>query len=261
MLTIETVERFRAAATARGPLLIATDLDGTLAPIVARASDARVPATALAVLDRLTGRATVAVLTGRDLNTARRMVPCDGVLIAGSHGLEATFTDELLPNVDRVALGLALERVEQRVLSRVPSAFVHVERKAISTAFHYRDAPELEPRLRDALSDLPAGLSLRDGRRVLEVLPDAGSGKDGALVALLNHLKPRSLIVMGDDLTDAAMFTAAATQREAGLTVLVVGISGGDETPEEIITLSDVMLRDTGEAVEALETIARALGV
>jgi trehalose-phosphatase len=261
VLSIETVEQFRAAATARGPLLVATDLDGTLAPIVPRASDARVPPAVLAVLDRLTDRARVAIVTGRDLNTARRMVPCEGVLIAGSHGLEATFTDELLPNVDRVALGSALERIERRVLSRVPSVYVHVERKAISTAFHYRDAPELEDRLREALSGLPAGLRLRDGRRVLEVLPDAEGGKDRALQALLHHFKPRSLIVLGDDRTDAAMFRAAARQRDAGITVLVAGVSGGDETPDEIVTLSDVMLHSTDEALEALETVARALGV
>ena len=261
MLDIETVERFRATATARGPLLLATDLDGTLAPIVSRSTDARVAPGVLAVLDRLSQRATVAVVTGRDLNTARRLVPCDGVLIAGSHGLEATFSDDLLPNVDRVALGLALERVEQRVLSRVPSVYVHVERKAISTAFHYRDAPELETRLRDALADLPTGLRLRDGRRVLEVLPDAKGGKDSALAALLHGFKPRSLIVMGDDRTDATMFRLAAGQREAGLTVLVAGVSGGDETPDEIVQLSDVMLHSTDEALEALETVARALGV
>jgi trehalose 6-phosphate phosphatase len=189
------------------------------------------------------------------------MVPCEGVLIAGSHGLEATFADDFLPNVDRVALGLALERVERRVLSRVPSVYVHVEHKAISTAFHYRDAPELEDRLRAALEDLPPGLRLRDGRRVLEVLPDAEGGKDRALQALLHRLKPLSLIVMGDDRTDAAMFEAAAAQRSAGLAVLVAGVSGGEETPPEIVRLSDVMLRSTDEALQALETVAETLGV
>jgi trehalose 6-phosphate phosphatase len=261
VLTPEQAARFRAAASARGPLLIATDLDGTLAPIVRRAQDARVPPSALDVLERLTRRAKVAVVTGRDLNTARRLVPTEGVLIAGSHGLEATFTDDLLPNVDRAWLGLALERIERRVLSRVPSVYVHVERKAISTAFHYRDAPELEGRLREALKDLPGGLRLRDGRRVLEVLPDAEGGKDRALLALIHHFKPRSLVIMGDDLTDAAMFRCAAAQREDGLAVLIAGISGGEETPQEIADLSDTMLASTDAAIEALEAVAAVFGV
>ena len=35
MLTLDSIEQFKALAAARGPLLIATDLDGTLAPIAA----------------------------------------------------------------------------------------------------------------------------------------------------------------------------------------------------------------------------------
>src|SRR5690606_36335054 len=53
MLSLAAIEQFRALAAARGPLLIATDLDGTLAPIVEHAADARVPPGTLAVLDRL----------------------------------------------------------------------------------------------------------------------------------------------------------------------------------------------------------------
>jgi trehalose 6-phosphate phosphatase len=89
MLTLDAIEQFKALAAARGPLLIATDLDGTLAPIVAHASEARVPPGAQAVMERLSTKAKVAVITGRDLNTARRMVPVEGVAIVGSHGLEA----------------------------------------------------------------------------------------------------------------------------------------------------------------------------
>ncbi len=261
MLSLAAIEQFRALASARGPLLIATDLDGTLAPIVQHAAEARVPAATLAVLDRLASTARVAVITGRDLNTARRMVPCEGVIVIGSHGLEATFENDLLPGVDRIALGAALERVEQRVVSAVPSAFLHVERKAISTAFHYRRTPELEPQLRAVLADLPAGLRLREGRMVLEVLPDARGGKDLALRALAKQYKTRSMLVMGDDETDAGMFRAALQLAPEGVHVLLAGVSGGTETPPEIAELSDILLRSTDEALEALETIARALGV
>ncbi len=261
MMNLTAIEQFRALATARGPLLIATDLDGTLAPIVPSANEARVPAPVLAVLDRLSSKVSVAVITGRDLNTARRLVPCEGVLVIGSHGLEASFANELLPGVDRSHLAAALGRIEQEVISAVPSAYLHVERKAISTAFHYRKTPELEGQLRHALKTLPAGLRLREGRMVLEVLPDAEGGKDRALQALITQLKPRALLVMGDDLTDAAMFRMALTVAPQGVHTLLAGVAGGPETPREIEELSDVMLRSPDEALEALETIARALGV
>ena len=260
MLNLAAIEQFRGLAAARGPLMVATDLDGTLAPIVPTASEARVPAATLAVLDRLATVAKVAVITGRDLNTARRMVPCEGVVVVGSHGLEASFEHELLPGIDRGVLGAALERVEQRVISAVPSAYLHVERKAISTAFHFRKTPELEHPLRNALLDLPEGLRLREGRMVLEVLPDAQGGKDLAFSALANQFKVHAVLALGDDATDAAMFRAALQLAPSGVHVLLAGVSGGAETPPEIAELADVLLRSTDEALEALETVARALG-
>ncbi|MBK6562361.1 trehalose-phosphatase [Candidatus Amarobacter glycogenicus] len=262
MLNLAAIEQFRGLAAARGPLLVATDLDGTLAPIVAHASEARVPPGTLAVLDRLSQAAKVAVITGRDLNTARRMVPVEGVVVVGSHGLEASFDDPLIPGVDRVALSAALEAIEQRVISACPSSYLHIERKAISTAFHFRTAPDLEPGLRQALATLPEGLRLREGRMVLEVLPDARGGKDIALSALTRQLRARALLVMGDDATDVAMFRAALSLAQTErVHVMLVGVSGGAETPPEITELSDVVVRSTEEALEGLETVARALGV
>lgn len=262
MLNLAAIEQFRALASARGPLLIATDLDGTLAPIVAHASEARVPPGALAVLERLSNSAKVAVITGRDLNTARRMVPVEGVVVVGSHGLEASFDDPLIPGVDRVALSAALEAIEQRVISSCPSSYLHIERKAISTAFHFRRAPELEEELRKALEHLPEGLRLREGRMVLEVLPDARGGKDIALSALAIQLHCKALLVMGDDATDVGMFrTAIRLAKTEGVHVLLVGVAAGAETPPEITELADVVVRSTEEALEGLETVARALGV
>ena len=257
----EVVRTIHELAAARGPLMVATDLDGTMAPIVRRAADARVPAETLAVLERLTKAARVAVITGRDLNTARRLVPHDAIVIVGSHGLEASLTNGLLPGIDRMELGAALERVEQAVLSAVPRAFLQVERKAISTAFHFRQRPELEQPLRAALMNLPPGLRLREGRMVLEVLPDARGGKDRALRALAVHFKTRSILVMGDDQTDVAMFREAIRIRGEGVAVVIAGISGGAETPAEIHQLADVFLSSTDEAREVLECLSVALRV
>lgn len=259
MLSADETERLRAIAHARGPLLIATDLDGTLAPIVNEPVGARVPEPVLEVLERLTQRCRVAVITGRDLNTARRLVPCDNVTIVGSHGLEPSFDSPLLPGVDREKLAPALEAVEQRVISRVPGVYMHIERKAISTAFHFRKAPHLEEGLREALDPLPEELRIREGRMVLEVLPDAQGGKDRALTALVSHFKAKSLVVMGDDRTDVGMFEAAIAERERGNSVLVCGVAGGTETPPGIRENADIMLDSTDHTREALEVIARAL--
>lgn len=166
MVSAEALVRIREIARARGPLLIASDLDGTLAPIVDDPANAHVPDAVLKILDRLATVSKVTILTGRDLNTARRMVPHDDVTIIGSHGLEPSFDSPLLPGVDRLKLAPALELIEQQVLSAVPAAYVHIERKSISTAFHFRTAPHLEEPLRLALATLPDGLRIREGRMV-----------------------------------------------------------------------------------------------
>jgi len=66
---------------------------------------------------------------------------------------------------------------------------------------------------------------------------------------------------MGDDRTDVAMFRAGLSLQQEGLQVLLAGVAGGSETPPEIAELSHVLLRSTDEALEALETVARAMGV
>ena len=94
---------------------------------------------------------------------------------------------------------------------------------------------------------------------VLEVLPDTEGGKDRALRALVNHFRAHALLAMGDDLTDVAMFRAALDFRAAGETVVLAGVSGGDETPMEIAELADILLASTTEARGLLEALATAL--
>ena len=259
MLAPETVRALRELAAAPGPLLVASDLDGTLAPIVPDPASVRVPRETLAVLARLAVVTPVAVVTGRDLETARRLVPVEGVTIMGSHGFESSLEDGV-PGVDPMKLAIALETVEAAVEAAVPSPLLHVEHKAVSTAFHYRAAPELEPKLRAALAELPRGVRLREGRMVIEVIPDAEGGKGPALTFLAGRFGARALYAMGDDLTDVEMFGAAASLRERGARVLLAGISGGDETPPGIIAAADLMLASTDEGREALEVLAEALG-
>jgi trehalose-phosphatase len=254
--------QFVELAHAPGPLLIASDLDGTLAPIVDRPQDARVPQAVLDLLRRLAKRCRIAVVTGRDLNTARKMVPVEDVIIIGSHGLEASIENQLLPTFDRTQLAASLERVEKRVITDVPSIYKHVERKAISTAFHYRDIPDVAGALESSLRNLPDNLALRRGKMVLEVIPRAKGGKDQAMRALIDHFKPRSVLAMGDDLTDVGMFRVVRKLRDdTGRPALIAGISGGAETPPEISAVADVMLPTADDAREGLAIIAEVLKV
>src|SRR5436305_2851797 len=72
---------------ARAAILL--DVDGTLAPIVERPEDARVPDETREELRRLAGRyGLVACISGRTGADAARIVGVDGIRYIGEHGLE-----------------------------------------------------------------------------------------------------------------------------------------------------------------------------
>src|SRR3954452_1517723 len=65
------------------------DIDGTLAPIVARAEEAAVPERSSRLLGRIARRyGVVACISGRGAAEARRIVGVGGITYAGSHGAE-----------------------------------------------------------------------------------------------------------------------------------------------------------------------------
>ena len=232
--------RLRELARGPAPLLVASDLDGTLAPIVPRPEDARVPPATLTALERLATVAHVAVVTGRDLATARALAPVPGVEFVASHGHEASFAASTLPGADAAVSG-SLQELADGIEARFAGTALRVERKARSVAFHYRADPSLAAPLREALRQLPAGLRIQPGRLVLEVLP-AGGGKDTALAALIERFRPGSVLVLGDDLTDVAMFEAAVALRAEGLHGLVLAIGGGPETPAGVVAAADAVV-------------------
>ena len=104
------------------------DVDGTLAPIVERAEDARVPDETREEVARIAGRyALVACISGRPGADVERMLSVPGVAIVGEHGLE------LAPEAERWAETVA--------------AFAHgvdwpAERKPLSLSFHFRRADD-----------------------------------------------------------------------------------------------------------------------
>ena len=249
--------RLRELARGPSPLLVASDLDGTLAPIVSRPEDARVPPATLAALERLAEVAHVALVTGRDLATARALVPVAGVEFVASHGHEASFDTATLPTSGAI-LAEQLEGLARSVEARLEGTTLRVERKARSVAFHYRADPALARPLREALAELPEGFRLQPGRLVLEVLP-AGAGKDAALAALVDRFRPGSLLVLGDDLTDVAMLETARDLAGEGLHVLALAIEGGVETPPEVVAAGDAVIgQEQVEGVIAL--LAGTLG-
>ncbi|MFL5872401.1 MAG: trehalose-phosphatase [Solirubrobacterales bacterium] len=227
---------------------ILTDVDGTLAPIVARAEDAAVPAAAREVLEALSERyALVGCISGRRAEEARRLVGLDTLAYAGNHGLEL-----LLPGADAVQADPSVagrESEASEFLAGLDGARFAIglrqEDKGPIQALHWRGSPDeaaAEARAREiAIEAGKAGLEPRWGRKVLELRPLGGGGKDGAVASLLADAPLDRATYAGDDRTDLDAFRRLRELQEEGQlsTAVCVGVLSA-EAPAELAEESDV---------------------
>lgn len=210
----ETRPRLREVLETRPlRLLLAFDLDGTLAPIVRRPSGARIPAARIARLARIASAPNVraAVVSARRMAEVRRLVPARGLKLVAQYGLEGA---GLVPAEERKRArrtATRLIRSARSLLAAVPGAWI--EDKGMSLSVHDRGvrAPAL-PRLRAALAPLTraarsAGFGVERGRRVTEFLP-RGMDKGRALRALRERARPDVVFYFGDSPGDEPAFAA-----------------------------------------------------
>jgi trehalose 6-phosphate phosphatase len=192
------------------------DIDGTLIEFVPRPDEARVPPALLGTLDALRRAlgGALAVVSGRKLADIDRLFAPLNLAAGGQHGAEARFAPE--GNVEIFAsperpLAAVLEHVEP-FLARHPR--VRVERKGLSTAFHYRDAVELAPELRalleTAVAPVEDTLHLLDSHLCYDVRArHANKGKVVERFLAAPPFAGRVPVYVGDDWTDEDGFTAA----------------------------------------------------
>lgn len=211
-----------------------TDLDGTLAPIVADPAAARLVPGVSQAMTALAGQlAVVAAITGRGPLDARRMLEGAPVLVAGNHGTEWLGPDAREPEPSPGA-ARAREALEGALARIPPLEGVILEDKGLSASLHVRGTAEPDAaldRLRRALGT-PDGIDIREGRMVLELRPVALGDKGTAALAILDRHRLRGVVVLGDDVTDFDMLAAVGRLRADGeIHAALVGVEAGDETP------------------------------
>ena len=216
------------------------DVDGTLAPIVPRPEDARVPEETRAEVARLAARyALVACVSGRTGKDARRMVGLDGVRYVGAHGLE------LAPDA---------ARWRDEIHSFAATVDWPVEDKGLTVSFHYRQAEDESAAL-EYLEEVAeqarrAGLIPRFGRKVLEIRPPVHADKGTAVQEMLDETGLRRALYAGDDSTDADGFRAL-DGLEVGVRVAV----SSDEAPSELIRVADIIVTSPAELLQLLQRL------
>ncbi len=189
----------------RRPLLVASDYDGVLAPLVGDPS-AAVPSLGVGdALARVAGAAgvTVALVSGRGVEDLRTVSGLDGPYRwVGSHGAEydGPLTGELAGRRDALADRLA------PLVAAVPGARLEV--KPASVAVHVRqvaDPAGAAALLAAADAAADPSLTKKPGKAVLELaVTDADKGS--AVTRLREELGAAAVVYLGDDLTDEDVF-------------------------------------------------------
>ncbi len=247
---------------ARAAILL--DIDGTLAPIVELASDARVPERTRQLLAQLAKRyRVVACVSGRRASEARAMVSVGSISYLGSHGAELLRAGWTQPVLDE-KVGHWARRV-QEFGREVDTADlrrlrVRIEDKGLIVAFHWRGAPD-EAAARAAIDSIAAraesaGLRTHWGRKVLEVRPPVRIDKGAGISSFLEEEDVETALYAGDDRTDLDAFRALAELTLQGrLTrALRVGVRS-DEGPDEISSETDFVVEGTGGVQDLLSML------
>jgi trehalose-phosphatase len=259
----------------RRPLLVVSDFDGTLSQIVQDPWGASILPLGRRALRRLAGSAGVhvVVLSGRTAPDVAARVRVGGVTYLGNHGMERGFlprgrrAETMQASVDTAfeAAGRTAERLAEEVPRLVREPWLIVERKPPAVTFHYRRAEDLAEaarRVREAVDQLdPEGdLERLPGRRVLELRPLGAVAKGEALRTVLDELQPRSVFMLGDDVSDALAFQVLRDARAAKETDgIAVAVLARAEVPPEVAESADMVLASPAAATRFLSGLSRRL--
>ena len=199
-------------------LVAILDYDGTLTPLVARPSAARLAPSVRATLARLaeSERARLAILSGRGLADLRARVALPDVVYGGCHGLEIAGRHLRFRHPRaRAACLTATRRALVASLPSIPGA--RLEWKGLAVSLHYRRvAPGRRLRVRDIAARIvrDGGLALVPGHEVFDFIPRVGWNKGRAARWMVRRMartlptRRRVVLYVGDDRTDESAFVA-----------------------------------------------------
>lgn len=253
----EVASRLRAA----GYVLLLSDYDGTLTPIVEKPELANLNPRTRALLQKLAHHHNFAVgiVSGRALSDLKGRVDLEGITYGGNHGLEIEGPGLSLVNPLAQEMKPLLRLLHLALLQAFSAVKgVLVENKGLTLSVHYRQVEESQSQavksaLESVVASTSAGGKVRTtmGKKVYEVRPAVDWDKGKAIELLWQKHsrggKRKSLpIYLGDDLTDEDGFRAVA--RLGGISIFV-----GDEATQ---SQASYFLRSPSEVEKLLELLA-----
>jgi hypothetical protein len=241
------------------------DIDGVLAPIVPHAGDACVPDHTRSLLAALREQyLLVGLVSGRGLADVDRMVPVPGLARGGNHGLEVAPPGE---RAELVPEALPHAAAMRQFVAAHPAAVlaphgVWLEDKGASVSLHFREAPDVvaaEAYLRGQVDPAArsAGLRVRHGRMILEVLPDVDVDKGTVVRQIVRASGARVALYVGDDRTDMDAWRALRELSAGGeLDAAWCVVADQPEVGSEVRDAADAAVQGTAGVLGLLRALA-----
>ncbi|HET9730029.1 MAG TPA: trehalose-phosphatase [Acidimicrobiia bacterium] len=234
---MQDVDATIAVLTQRpGRTVILSDFDGSLAPIVERADDARPLPEAVDVLTRLADHfGRVGVVSGRPFEYLARYLPIDSLAFSGLYGYERRIDGvyEVDPRVT-----IYRERIAHATDELAARFDDLVENKAgISVTVHWRPRPELEPEMSAFACEVARRYNLDTyaTRMAIELRPPVPIDKGDAVRALTADFDIGAFA--GDDRGDIPAFRALSEMEQS----VRIGVRS-PEMPPDLAAESDVIV-------------------
>ena len=201
--------RRRLDAIVQQRLLCAFDFDGTLAPIVMRPEQARLPRDIMLHLVALAAHAPIAIITGRSVDDIRERLGFAPDFIVGNHGIEGVPGWEAHARRHQALSAAWMTQLSGALHGGAHHAGIEIEDKRYSLSVHYRMTPDPERSaiaLREMFARMQPAPRIVAGKYVFNLVPQDAANKGSALERLMAISGARSAVYVGDDVTDEDVF-------------------------------------------------------
>jgi len=241
---VDALARLRSSPATTAIFL---DFDGTLAPIVAAAEDARpLPGVPELLLQLDATFGVLAIVSGRPVAFLAAHLPA-AVELHGLYGLEASVAGVPAQHPDARAWRAAVDEVISAARTNGPDG-VDVEAKGLSLTLHYRRRPEIADAALAWATDAAerSGLELRTAKMSLELHPPVAVDKGTVVDARAEGMTAACYI--GDDRGDLPAFAALDRLAAAGAHTVKVAVLTPDADPELLAQADEQVAGPAGAA-------------
>jgi len=227
-------------------LLVASDYDGTLAPIVSDPLKAKPHKEAILALKTLASipQTHSTIISGRSLELLGSLTKApDGVHLVGSHGSE--FDPDFAGTLSKKCISL-----KKKILKEIKEAVKYsegyfIEEKPVSVGFHFRNAdPKEAAKIVKKLNSKyqkQKDVFIKHGKKVIE-FTIVKTSKGEALERIRRRVGATAVLFIGDDLTDEDAFKTLSGPD--------LGIKVGDGP-----SIAKERIKDTNEVARILALI------